>query len=74
MYDAAAYESVRAFHKPLVLVHLYSFYTLVVVVVMHVASVIITELREDGSIISAMFMGRKIISGCPVDKDRNSHD
>lgn len=74
MYDAAAYESMRAFRKPFALVHLYSFYVLVVVVVMHVAAVIITELKEGGSIISAMFTGRKIISGHPVDEDRSSHD
>lgn len=74
MYDSAAYESMRAFRKPFALVHLYSFYVLVVVVVMHVAAVIVTELREGGSIISAMFTGRKIIRGRPVDEDRNSHD
>jgi len=74
MYDAAAYESMRAFRKPFALVHLYSFYVLVVVVVMHVAAVIITELKEGGSIISAMFTGRKIISGRPVDEDRSSND
>lgn len=73
MYDAAAYESMRAFRKPFALVHLYSFYLLVVVAVMHVAAVIITELREGGSIISAMFTGRKIISGRPVDEDHSSH-
>lgn len=74
MYDAAAYESMRAFRKPFALVHLYSFYLLVVVVVMHMAAVIITELKEGGSIISAMFTGRKIISRHPVDEDRSSHD
>jgi cytochrome b len=74
MYDAAAYESMRAFRKPFPLVHLYSFYVLVVVVVMHVAAVIVTELREGGSIISAMITGRKIIGGRPVDQDRGSHD
>ncbi|MGA8278659.1 MAG: cytochrome b/b6 domain-containing protein [Rhodanobacteraceae bacterium] len=74
MYDAAAYESMRAFRKPFALVHLYSFYLLVVVVVVHVAAVIITELKEGGSIISAMFTGRKITSRRPVDEDRSSHD
>jgi cytochrome b len=74
MYDAAAYETMRSFRKPIALVHLYSFYVLVVVVVTHVAAVIITELREGGSIISAMFTGRKIISGRPLDEDHSSHD
>ena len=74
MYDAAAYASMRAFREPIALVHLYSFYVLVVVAVTHVAAVIVTELKEGGSIISAMFTGRKIISGRPVDEERSSHD
>jgi len=74
MYDTAAYESMRAFRKPFALTHLYGFYVLIVVVVMHVAAVIVTELREGGSIISAMFTGRKIISGRPVDEERGGRD
>ncbi|MFZ2168969.1 MAG: cytochrome b/b6 domain-containing protein [Methylococcaceae bacterium] len=74
MYDTAAYESMHAFRKPIALVHLYNFYVLIVVVVTHVAAVIITEVREGGSIISAMFTGRKIISGRPVDDKISSHD
>lgn len=74
MYNTAAYESMRAFRKPIALVHLYSFYALLVVVVLHVAAVIVTELREGGSIISAMFTGRKIMTGRPVDEEHGSHD
>lgn len=66
LYDAAAYESMRALRKPFALAHLYSFYALVVMVVLHVAAVVITELREGGSIVSAMFTGRKILSGKPI--------
>ena len=71
MYDTAAYERMRSFRKPIELVHLYNFYALVVVVVTHVAAVIVTELREGGSIISAMFTGRKIISGRPLDEEHS---
>lgn len=71
MVDTAAWESMRAFRKPYAVVHLYSFYTLAVVIVLHVVSVIVTDIREGGSIISAMFTGRKIISGDPVDGDRS---
>jgi cytochrome b561 len=71
LYDSAAYESMRAFRKPFASVHVYSFYALVVVVVVHVAAVVITEVKEGGSIISAMFTGRKIISGSPQDEDCN---
>ena len=74
MYDTAAYESMRTWRKPIAVLHVYSFYVLAVVVVMHVAAVIITELREGGSIISAMFTGRKIISGRPVDEQHSRHD
>lgn len=72
MYDAAAWESMRDFRKPYAVVHLYSFYALAVAVVLHVAAVIITEVREGGSIISAMFTGQKVISGRPVDENRES--
>jgi len=71
MYDAAAYADMRAFRKPFAIVHVYSFYALSVLVVLHVAAVVVTEVKEGGSIISAMFTGRKIISGHPVDEDRD---
>ncbi|MGJ0484432.1 MAG: cytochrome b/b6 domain-containing protein, partial [Methylomicrobium sp.] len=74
MYEAAAYESMRSFRKPIVSVHLYSFYVLMVMVVVHVAAVIVTELREEGNIISAMFTGRKSMRGQPVDADFSGHD
>ncbi|MCD2449416.1 cytochrome b/b6 domain-containing protein [Methylicorpusculum oleiharenae] len=73
MYDSAAYESMRAFRKPFVTIHQYNFYALISVVALHVASVIITELKEGGNIISAMFTGQKIINGLAVDEDRDIH-
>jgi cytochrome b len=69
LYAAAAYEEMRAFRKPFASVHVYGFYALAVVVVLHVAAVVISELKEGGSIISAMFTGRKIIGGSPRDED-----
>ncbi len=74
MYDAAAYESMRSFRGPFGEIHEFGFYALLVIVVLHVVAVIITELREGGSIISAMFTGRKIISGRPVDDDHSDRD
>lgn len=68
LYDAAAYESMRAFRRPFASVHAYGFYALVVVVALHVAAVVVTEVKEGGSIISAMFTGRKIISGNAQDE------
>lgn len=63
LYDAAAYQEMRAFREPIALVHLYSFYALAVAVVVHVAAVIVTEVNEGGNIVSAMFTGRKILRG-----------
>ena len=74
LYNTAAYESMRAFRKPFAVMHLYSFYTLIAVIIIHVTAVIITEVREGGSIISAMFTGRKIIGGRPVDEQQSDRN
>jgi cytochrome b len=67
MYDEAAYAYMRSLRKPIALVHLYSFYLLTIGIVIHVAGVVITELREDGGLTSAMISGRKVLKGRPVD-------
>jgi Ni/Fe-hydrogenase 1 B-type cytochrome subunit len=72
MYDKAAYESMRAFRKPFILVHLYGFYALVALVGLHVAAVIVTEIREGGTLISATFTGKRIVAGRPVDEAQSS--
>jgi Ni/Fe-hydrogenase 1 B-type cytochrome subunit len=69
LYDASAYERMRVFRKPVVSLHLYSFYALMAAIVVHVAAVVIAELKEGGCLISAMFTGKKIMSAPPVDDD-----
>ena len=69
LYDTAAYERMRAWRKPFAVVHYYSFYALLAMVVIHIAAVVITELREGGSLVSAMFTGRKIMAGKPEDAE-----
>jgi cytochrome b len=68
MYDEQAYKEMRAFRSRFITTHLYAFYALLAAVVVHVAAVIITEIHEGGSLISAMFTGRKIIAGVAVDQ------
>jgi len=68
MYDKASFDSMRSLRKPFILTHVYGFYTLLVVVALHIAGVVITEVRERSNIISATFTGRKIILGEPVDE------
>ena len=74
MYDKTAYDNMRAMRKPFVVSHLYSFYGLIVVAIVHVAGAIITEIREGGNIISATFTGRKILSGAPRMKNHAPKD
>lgn len=62
-------DSLKAFKKPFGLVHLYTAYILMFIIVIHITAVVYTEVREDGGIISAMFSGRKVLSGKPVDGD-----
>jgi cytochrome b len=62
-------ERLKAFKAPFGIIHLYTAYTLMFLIIVHIAAVVFTEVREGGSIISAMFSGRKVLSGKPVDGD-----
>ena len=46
-------------------IHYWNFYALLVVIVMHITGVVVTELREGGGVVSAMFTGRKVSIGNP---------
>lgn len=67
MYDKTAFEAMRAFRKPFVNVHLWNFYLLMGLVVAHVVAVVFVELKG-GSVIGAMFTGRKVFAGRPADE------
>ncbi|WDE12775.1 cytochrome b/b6 domain-containing protein [Thalassomonas haliotis] len=65
--NAQAYREMRALRKPVVTVHVYSFYTLVVLIVFHILGVIIAERREKTALVSAMINGYKYL---PPDKQK----
>ena len=65
--DQTAYRAMRAFRSPVVTIHLYAFYVLAGVILLHMIAVMVTEIHEGGSITSAMFTGRKILSRPPQD-------
>lgn len=67
LYNEAAYQSMRAFRKPFILVHLYNFYLLSVLIALHIMAVVVSEIKGEGGIISAMFSGRKISNQIPKD-------
>jgi len=67
--DLEKYNEMRDFRKPVITTHLYVFYTLLFVILIHILTVVVTDIREGGGIISAMFTGRKVLSKAPVDLD-----
>jgi cytochrome b len=72
MYDKEAYSSMRAWRAPFVRIHGYAFYALMVLVALHVAAVVITEVRGGGNLISAMFTGKKILRVPMADEKKDS--
>jgi Ni,Fe-hydrogenase I cytochrome b subunit len=66
--DADAYAAMRAFRAPVVATHELTFFLLVALVAVHVVGAVLAELKE-GTVISAMFTGRKILRREPVDVD-----
>jgi len=68
MMDQGAYASMRQFRAPFVEVHEITFFALSFVIVLHLIAVVVTEVKEGGSITSAMFTGRKILSRRPEDE------
>ena len=66
-YDAVAYEAMRAFRKPFITIHYYGFYVLLGLILVHILAVVMTELREGGNLISAMFTGKKVLNKTPAD-------
>jgi cytochrome b len=69
-YDAVAYEAMRAFRKPFITVHEYGFYMLLGLILVHILAVVMTELREGGNLISAMFTGKKVLNQTPADQTK----
>ncbi len=67
--NAEAYAEMRSFRAPIVNIHEINFYILLVLISIHIAAAVVAEFREGGSVISAMFTGRKIHDGTPVDED-----
>lgn len=68
--NAAAYEQMREFRSPVIETHELNYYLLLGLIVAHIVAVAITEIREGGGIISAMFTGRKVSANPPQDAPR----
>ncbi|MBE9559605.1 MAG: cytochrome b/b6 domain-containing protein [Proteobacteria bacterium] len=65
--DEEKVAALKAFKKPFGLVHLYGAYVLMFMIVLHIFFVVRVEIKEGGSLITAMFTGKKILTKKPVD-------
>jgi cytochrome b len=72
LVDQAAYADMRSFRSPFIDLHLLTFYVLAGLVILHVVAVVVTEVREGGTLVSAMFTGRKVLFGTPADATRET--
>ena len=68
MYDPVSYDAMRAFRKPFITIHYYGFFVLLGLILLHILAVVVTEIREGGNLISALFSGKKVLSEAPADK------
>jgi cytochrome b len=66
--DEAAFKALGEFKGPFGMVHVYSSYTLIALILLHIFTVVLVEVRNHGSLISSIFSGRKIFSGPPEDQ------
>ncbi len=67
MADAAAWDAMRAFRKPYITLHELVFFMLSAAIVLHIAAVVMGEVRERIGLASAMFHGNKMLAKKPVD-------
>ncbi len=67
--DQVSWEAMRAFRSPILTTHYWVFFAILAAIALHITGVIITEIREGGGIISAMFTGRKVFDTKPDDAD-----
>ena len=69
--NEASYKEMREFRAPVIETHLTTYYLLLILILLHIAGVVTTEVRKGGNIVSAMFSGRKILSTNPeTEKDQ----
>lgn len=67
MLDPEGYAAMREFRAPFIEIHEIVFYLLLLSIVLHVAAVVITEVRERNGLVSAMFSGIKYLDKKPED-------
>jgi Ni/Fe-hydrogenase 1 B-type cytochrome subunit len=67
--DQEKVASLDAFKSPFGKVHIYSSYVLMFMIVLHIFFVVRVEITEGGSLITAMFTGKKLLTKRPMDSE-----
>jgi cytochrome b len=67
--NEAAKKEMRDFRGPFKETHEIGFFILLALIVLHIAGVVVTELRERNGLVSAMFTGKKVFRETPIDHD-----
>jgi cytochrome b len=57
----------RSFRSVVLTIHYWSFFSLLLAILIHIGGVVVTELREGSGIVSAMFSGQKVFDPEPRD-------
>lgn len=65
----SAYTEMRAFRSPVITTHIYGFYVIFVLFLVHITGVIVAEVREKNGLVSAMITGDKVLDDAPADGD-----
>ena len=66
----SAYQEMRDFRKPVITIHYYLYFVMMFLIVLHIAGVIVSEIRERSGLISAMVTGEKVLDSEPADIDQ----
>jgi len=72
LYDPVAYSAMRATRAPFVRIHEFGFYALLLIGAVHIAAVVLTEIRGGGNLVSAMFTGKKILRAPMSDETKDA--
>jgi cytochrome b len=67
LLDPEGYAAMRKFREPFVEIHELAFFALLGAIFLHIAAVVITEIRERSGLISGMFTGAKVFGKKPED-------
>jgi len=65
--DPQAYKAMKALRRPFITAHVYSFYSLLFLIPLHILGVILAERKERSALVSAMITGYKYL---PKDKNQ----